>query len=99
VFFLLLVDDHNWYMWLSLMANKSEALAAVQQFQARVEVELGRRLWVLHTDNGVSSPLFPSSSTAPRAASSANTLPPTHCSRTASSSGEISPSSPWRGVS
>jgi hypothetical protein len=52
VFFLLLVDDHSWYMWLSLMANKSEALAAVQQFQAHVEVESGRRLWVLHTDNG-----------------------------------------------
>jgi transposase InsO family protein len=50
-FFLLLVDDHSRYMWLSLLANKSDALAAVQQFQARVEVETGRRLRVLRTDN------------------------------------------------
>jgi hypothetical protein len=51
-FFLLLVDDHSRYMWLSLLANKSDALAAVQQFQACVEVETGRRLRVLRTDNG-----------------------------------------------
>jgi transposase InsO family protein len=50
--FLLLVDDHSRFMWLSLLANKSEALAAVQQFQARAEVESGRRLRVLRTDNG-----------------------------------------------
>lgn len=31
-FFLLLVDDHNRYMWLSLMAAKNEALEAVHKF-------------------------------------------------------------------
>ena len=51
-FFLLLIDDHSRYMWLFLLTNKGEALAAVQQFQARVEVETGRRLRVLRTDNG-----------------------------------------------
>lgn len=51
-FFLLLVDDHSRYMWLSLLENKSGALAAIQRFQACVEVEMGRRLRVLRTDNG-----------------------------------------------
>jgi transposase InsO family protein len=34
------------------MAAKSDALEALKKFQARVEVETGRRLRVLRTDNG-----------------------------------------------
>jgi transposase InsO family protein len=39
-------------MWVTLLAAKSDTLATVKQFQARVEVESGRRLRVLRTDNG-----------------------------------------------
>jgi transposase InsO family protein len=51
-FFMLLVDDCSRYMWVALMAAKSDALEVVKKFQARVEVETGRRLRVLRTDNG-----------------------------------------------
>ena len=39
-------------MWVTLLAAKSDTLAAVKKFQAKVEVETGRRLRVLRTDNG-----------------------------------------------
>ena len=51
-FFLLLVDDKSRFMWVALLAAKSDTLAAVKKFQARVEVETGRHLRVLRTDNG-----------------------------------------------
>jgi transposase InsO family protein len=51
-YFLLLVDDRSRYMWVSMLAAKSDTLAAVKLFQARVEVETGRKLRVLRTDNG-----------------------------------------------
>ncbi|KAF8646560.1 hypothetical protein HU200_065782 [Digitaria exilis] len=44
-YFLLLVDDKSRYMWIALLAVKSDMLAAV-------EVETGRCLCVLRTDNG-----------------------------------------------
>lgn len=50
--FLLLVDDHSRYMWLSLLARKSDALEAIQRFQVQVEVETRRHLRVLRTDCG-----------------------------------------------
>jgi transposase InsO family protein len=51
-YFLLLVDDKSRYMWVTLLAAKSDTLAAVKLFQNRVEVETGRHLRVLRTDNG-----------------------------------------------
>lgn len=39
-------------MWVALLAAKSDTLAAVKKFQTRVEVETGRNLRVLRTDNG-----------------------------------------------
>ena len=39
-------------MWVALLAAKSDTLAAVKKFQARVEVETGRHLRVLRTDYG-----------------------------------------------
>jgi transposase InsO family protein len=50
-YFLLLVDDKSRYMWAVLLAVKSDTLAAIKKFQAKVEVETGRRLRVLRTDN------------------------------------------------
>jgi hypothetical protein len=51
-YFLLLVDDKSRFMWLMLLAAKSDTLAVVKKFQARVEVESGWCLRVLRTDNG-----------------------------------------------
>uniref|UniRef100_A0A0A8ZV83 Integrase catalytic domain-containing protein n=1 Tax=Arundo donax TaxID=35708 RepID=A0A0A8ZV83_ARUDO len=39
-------------MWLQLLASKDEAPAAIMQFQARVEMKTGKKLWVLRTDRG-----------------------------------------------
>ncbi|XP_066341538.1 uncharacterized protein [Miscanthus floridulus] len=51
-YFLLLVDDRSRYMWVALLAVKSDTLVAMKKFQAWVEVETGRRLRMLRTDNG-----------------------------------------------
>lgn len=51
-YFLLLVNDHNRFMWLSLLSKKSDTLEAIQIFQLKVEVETGRWLRVLRTDHG-----------------------------------------------
>jgi hypothetical protein len=48
----LLVDDVSRYMWLVLLATKDEALSAFTAFQARAEVEAGRKIGTLHTDRG-----------------------------------------------
>jgi transposase InsO family protein len=51
-YFLLLVDDYSHFMWLLLMAAKSDAPAAIKRFQAAAELESGRTLKILHTDYG-----------------------------------------------
>jgi hypothetical protein len=51
-YFLLLVNDCSRYMWLHLLAVKSDAVAAIQRFKALVKTETGRRLRVLRTDHG-----------------------------------------------
>jgi hypothetical protein len=51
-YFLLLVDDMSRFMWLTLLRSKADAPAAIMSFQARVERECGKKLKVLHTDNG-----------------------------------------------
>ena len=51
-YFLLLVDDKSRYMWVTLLTAKSDTLATVKKFQAKVEVEIGQHLRVLRTDNG-----------------------------------------------
>jgi hypothetical protein len=50
-YFLLLVDDRSRFMWVALLTAKSDTLVAVKMFKAKVEVETGRRLRVLRTDN------------------------------------------------
>jgi transposase InsO family protein len=49
--FLLLVDDATLYIWVALLAAKSEAAGAIRRIQALTE-ECGRKLRVLRTDNG-----------------------------------------------
>lgn len=50
--FLLLVDDTSRFMSLALLAAKSDAAAAIKKSQAAAEVESGRKLHILRTDNG-----------------------------------------------
>lgn len=51
-YFLLLVDDASRFMWLVLLAAKSDAAEAIKRIQAGAESECGRTLHVLRTDNG-----------------------------------------------
>jgi len=39
-------------MWLHLLSSKDEAPAAIKEFQAQVETEMGKKLCVLRTDHG-----------------------------------------------
>jgi transposase InsO family protein len=50
-YFVLLVDDATCYMWVMLLAAKSEAAGAIKRVQAAAEKECGRKLRVLRTDN------------------------------------------------
>jgi hypothetical protein len=51
-FFLLLIDDVTYYMWVVLLAAKSDASNAIKHIQAAVESECGRKLWELRTGIG-----------------------------------------------
>jgi hypothetical protein len=92
-YFLLLVDDKSRFMWVALLAAKSDTLAAVKKFQARVEVETGRHLCVLRMDNTPPSSL---SRTAQTMECSDSTRRRTRPSRTGSSRGGTRASSTWR---
>ncbi|XP_073367961.1 uncharacterized protein [Aegilops tauschii subsp. strangulata] len=49
-YFLLLVDDHSRYMWLTLLTSKDEAAATINGFQAHAETEARCKLGTLLTD-------------------------------------------------
>jgi transposase InsO family protein len=51
-YFLLLVDDLSRYMWVMVLGSKGEAANAIKRVQVAAEAECGRKLRVLHTDNG-----------------------------------------------
>jgi IS30 family transposase len=51
-YFLLLVNDLSRYMWVMVLDSKGEGADAIRSAQAAVEAECGRKLHVLHTDNG-----------------------------------------------
>jgi transposase InsO family protein len=50
--FLVLVDDLSRYMWVVVLGSKGEATNAIRRVQAAAEVECGRKLRMLRTDNG-----------------------------------------------
>ena len=52
LFFLLIVDDHNRYMWLELLASKDEALLYFKKFKTAAEMESGHRLQAFRMDHG-----------------------------------------------
>ncbi|WVZ51167.1 hypothetical protein U9M48_002333 [Paspalum notatum var. saurae] len=51
-YFLLLVDDYSWFMWVALLGSKDAAPVAIQRIQAAVERKTGRKLLALRTDRG-----------------------------------------------
>jgi transposase InsO family protein len=51
-YFLLLIDDLSRYMWVVDIGSKGEAVNAIKHAQATAEAECGRKLRVLHTNNG-----------------------------------------------
>jgi transposase InsO family protein len=51
-YILLLVDDTTGYMWLKLLTAKSDTAAGIKEIKAATELEVGRPLRVLRTDNG-----------------------------------------------
>jgi hypothetical protein len=52
VYFLLLVDDRSRFMWLTTLASKDQAAAAIEDVQMRVGDESGCKLAMLRTDRG-----------------------------------------------
>jgi transposase InsO family protein len=51
-YILLLVDDATRFMWAVLLPSKDAAAEAIKKIKAAAEVESGRKLKVLRTDNG-----------------------------------------------
>jgi transposase InsO family protein len=49
---LLLIDNLSRYMWVMVLGSKGEAANAIMRVQVATEAECGRKLRVLHTDNG-----------------------------------------------
>jgi IS30 family transposase len=51
-YFLLLIDDLSYYMWVVVLSSKGEAADAIRHAQAAAEVECDCKLRVLRIDNG-----------------------------------------------
>jgi transposase InsO family protein len=49
---LLLVDDLSRYMWVMVLGSKGEAANVIRRVQVTAEPKCGRKLLLLHTDNG-----------------------------------------------
>jgi hypothetical protein len=51
-YFLLLVDDQSYFMWISTLVRKDQAAATIRDYQMRAKSESGCKLSVLRTDRG-----------------------------------------------
>jgi transposase InsO family protein len=51
-YFLLLIDDLSYYMWVVVLSSKGEVADAIRHAQAAAEVECDRKLRMLCIDNG-----------------------------------------------
>jgi hypothetical protein len=49
-YFLLLVNDRSWYMWLVILPSKDRVAAAIRDFQARAEAKSRCKLMALRMD-------------------------------------------------
>jgi hypothetical protein len=51
-YFLLLIDDLSWYMWVAVIPSKDRVAATIKEIQSQAEGESGVKLMVIHTDQG-----------------------------------------------
>jgi hypothetical protein len=81
-YFLLLIDDCSRYMWLHLLAAKSNTAAAIQRYKALVETETGDVCGCSEHTTVVNSPQSSSRSTALAKVYNDSTRRPTLLNRT-----------------
>jgi hypothetical protein len=48
----MLINDLSRYMWVVVLSSKGEAADPIRRAQGTAEAECGRKLRVLHNDNG-----------------------------------------------
>jgi hypothetical protein len=51
-YFILLVDDISWFMWIKVLPSKDAAATAIKQYQAAAEAETGHKLRAFCSDRG-----------------------------------------------
>ena len=51
-YFISLIDDYSWYMYIYLLHNKNEALGAFKVFKAEVEKQCGKQIKIMRIDRG-----------------------------------------------
>jgi len=51
-YFMLLIDDYSWMMWVAFLKEKIEALDKFKVFKVMVENEIGEKLKCLRSDKG-----------------------------------------------
>ena len=51
-FFLIFVDDFSCFTWIYFLRKKSEVFQHLKYFKALVEIQSGKKIKVLRTDNG-----------------------------------------------
>jgi hypothetical protein len=52
LYYVLFIDDHSEKTWIYFLKNKDGVLAKFQEFKARVENLIGRKIEVLRSNNG-----------------------------------------------
>ena len=51
-YFLLIIDDYTWLIWVAMLQQKSDAFEAFKRFKTLAETEKGVKLRALRTDRG-----------------------------------------------
>jgi transposase InsO family protein len=57
-YYVLFIDDYSRKTWIYFLKTKDEVFDRFREFKALVENQSGRRIQVLRSDNGVSTPLM-----------------------------------------
>ena len=51
-YFLIIIDDYTWLIWVAMLQQKSDAFEAFKRFKTLAEIEKGVKLKALRTDGG-----------------------------------------------
>ena len=51
-YFITFIDDHSRYGYIDLIREKSDTLEAFKAFKAKVELQQGKKIKVVHSDRG-----------------------------------------------